>query len=118
MTEEKEKLSEFLKEQFKTHQENLLKLMDQKLNGLKSTSNTEEKPPKPPEKHAHTHHSAEVEFECTECKNLYDKKVIDGYKEKLKTLKEPVICEGCGEIVEKTEEECPTCKGTKASKIN
>jgi rubrerythrin len=34
-------------------------------------------------------------------------------KEKLKS-KDLVTCDGCGEIVEKTEESCPTCKGKRA----
>lgn len=34
-------------------------------------------------------------------------------KEKLKS-KELLTCDGCGEIVEKTSESCPTCHGTHA----
>lgn len=73
------------------------------------------------EKHEHTDHSANVEFDCPECQQLYDKKIgdtaIKKYKEELKEFKEPVICEGCGEIVEKETEECPTCHGTNAKRI-
>jgi uncharacterized protein with PIN domain len=77
------------------------------------------------EKHEHTampdsakgHKTIEEVADCPTCKQkLLDKYRPELYKEfaqKLKS-KELVTCEGCGEIVRKTEPECPTCHGTKA----
>lgn len=39
--------------------------------------------------------------------------ILKEVKEKLKS-KQLLTCDGCGEIVEKTVDECPTCKGTHA----
>jgi hypothetical protein len=66
-------------------------------------------------------HSANVEFECPDCQKAYDAEVvakarpniIQEMKEKFKK-KDLVICDGCGELVEKEADECPTCHGTRA----
>lgn len=55
--------------------------------------------------------------ECPTCRNQFKEKLkpelYKEFKEKLKS-KELLTCDGCGEIVEKTETECPTCHGTHA----
>jgi RNA polymerase subunit RPABC4/transcription elongation factor Spt4 len=38
-------------------------------------------------------------------------------REKNKSIKEPVVCVGCGEIVERNERNCPNCHGTKAEPV-
>jgi len=38
--------------------------------------------------------------------------------DRVKNLKKPVICEGCGSIVESTEPKCPSCSGTKTRKFS
>jgi RNA polymerase subunit RPABC4/transcription elongation factor Spt4 len=39
-------------------------------------------------------------------------------REKHKSMKKPVICEGCGEIVDKSDRECPSCHGTRAKQFS
>lgn len=80
---------------------------------LKSLSKVEPPAiPKPEHKH-----SANVEFDCPDCKKEYDGSVIKGYREKLKSMEHPTICKDCGEIVEEEEEECPTCHGKDARRV-
>lgn len=83
------------------------------------------------EHEAKRNHSSIEEIEaCPNCsekfrlKDYNDKKkaaleaelrpaILKEVKEKLKS-KQLLTCDGCGEIVEKTLDECPTCKGTHA----
>jgi DNA repair exonuclease SbcCD ATPase subunit len=39
-------------------------------------------------------------------------------REKVKSLKNPVICENCGDVIDREESSCPTCHGTKARKFS
>jgi RNA polymerase subunit RPABC4/transcription elongation factor Spt4 len=39
-------------------------------------------------------------------------------REKVKSLKNPVICENCGDVIDREEPSCPTCHGTKARKFS
>ncbi len=63
------------------------------------------------------HKTIEEVADCPTCKaKLIEKfrpEILKEVKEKLKS-KELVTCTDCGEIVEKTERECPTCHGTHA----
>lgn len=38
-------------------------------------------------------------------------------REKVKSMKQPVICRGCGEIVERAEPKCPTCGSREARRF-
>lgn len=109
---EPKKLEELL-QQIMNNQTSLEKKIENLENMEKQSQSTE--------KYIHSKHSPNVDFNCPECQALYDagvsKKAVEDYREKLKKLNEPVICSSCGEIVEKQEEECPTCHGTKAKKI-
>ena len=85
-----------------------------------------------PEHEAKRNHSTIEEIEsCPNCaekfklKEYNDKKkavleaelrqaILKAERERIKSLREPVRCDGCGEIVEKTEPECPSCHGTHA----
>jgi hypothetical protein len=113
MSEKKDPLQEIL-----TSINNRLGALEASKEKSSSTeSSTSSKPP-------HTH-SANVEFDCPECQKEYDKAVVEKarpdilqeYREKIKSLNEPVICENCGEVVEKETEECPTCHGRAARRI-
>lgn len=63
------------------------------------------------------HKTIDEVAECPTCKQkLLEKfrpEILKEVKEKLKS-KELVTCNDCGEILEKTREECPTCHGTHA----
>jgi Fe2+ or Zn2+ uptake regulation protein len=90
---------------------------------LKALENPKKEPSPSTEKpisfKPHTH-SANVEFDCPDCQKEYDSKVssaaIADYKKKLKDGA-LVICQDCGEIVDKEENECPTCHGKSARRL-
>lgn len=83
---------------------------------------------KPPDQHQATqgHKTIDEVADCPNCRpKLIEKFKPDiekelrpiiekELKEKHKSIKEPVVCDGCGEVVEKTEKECPSCHGRKA----
>lgn len=104
--------------------QNLLQEMNDRLAKLteqvKQNQSQKQEPSQSTEKHTHTKHSADVNFECPECEALYNAKVsakaIKEFKEKMKKG-EIVECEDCGELVEKETEECPTCHGRNARVI-
>lgn len=80
-----------------------------------------------PEKHDEPkgHKDLDEQLACPTCKGKMLEKlrpeiekdlrpaILKEVKEKLKS-KELVTCDGCGEIVGKEEENCPTCKGKHA----
>jgi len=61
-------------------------------------------------------------IDCPDCHKKINEKakvelepeILKSYREKVKSLKEPVICKDCGEIVEKREPKCTTCGNTEA----
>ena len=67
------------------------------------------------------HKTIDEVADCPNCRpRLIEKlrpEIEKELKEKHKSLKEPTICKGCGEIVEKTAEECPSCHGRKATEV-
>ena len=101
------------------------KYEDKVLNLLKKL--VEQATPKPPntESSEHVsmpdsakgHKTIDEVAECPTCKTKLIEKfrpeILKEVKEKLKS-KELVTCDGCGEIIEKTREDCPTCHGTHA----
>lgn len=105
------KLSEILQEKDKA-QDQIIQAQNLKIENLEkkleSLTTSTSKPP-------HTH-SGNVEFDCPECQQEYDKKVgakaVSDFKKQVKGMKRPTLCEGddCGEIYDAEEkEECPTC---------
>lgn len=92
----------------------------------------EQTKPKPPpvessEEHGKENKESAIEHidSCPTCRNQFKEKLrpeieqalrpalLKELKAKLKS-QELVTCSGCGEIVEKTVEECPSCHGRKA----
>ncbi len=63
------------------------------------------------------HKTIDEVADCPTCKaKLIEKfkpEILKEVKEKLKS-KELVTCDGCGEIIEKQREDCPSCHGTHA----
>lgn len=108
---EKKKMSEILQEQLASQQKEIASLKTQ-LEKLSTTST--------PEKYDHEH-SANVKFSCPDCQKAYDaevsKKVLADKRAKIKSMKNPQLCEDCGEIYDAEKEtgewndECPTCRG-------
>lgn len=82
-------------------------------------------PPKPADKEEKHEHKKETGLEhyvnCPDCHKQINeaasKELFPLFqkqeREKVKGMKLPVVCEGCGEIVEGTEPKCPNCGGTK-----
>ena len=113
MTEkEPKKASEILSQQI-TGVENLLKELKAQLS---KTSTPEHEHVAMPES-ARGHKTIDEVVDCPNCKPKllakFRPEILKEFKEKLKS-KEIVTCDGCGEFVEKTESECPSCHGHKA----
>lgn len=109
MSENKPKLSEFLKEQFKANNQALLDQVKKLIENSSSTSKSE--------KHEHTH-SANVQFDCPECQKNYDTQIINDFqkqkREKLKSSKDVEYCIDCGEVYDGEErDDCPNCGSSK-----
>ena len=113
MTEpEKQKLSDFLNQHLESLKKDTLLLIEERLKSISDLNKQEKHDDK------HTHTSKDV-FDCPECGNVYleeakkrvSPKIMKEFKEKLKN-KEFIKCDGCGEIVERTEEQCPDCGST------
>lgn len=66
---------------------------------------------------ARGHKTIDEVADCPNCKPKllakFRPELFKEFKEKIKS-KELVTCDGCGEIVEKSTEECPGCHGHKA----
>lgn len=94
-----------------------LTAMEKELQKLKKTTLTPEPEHVAMPESAKGHKTIEEVADCPTCKaKLIEKfrpEILKEVKEKLKS-KELVVCTDCGEIVEKTERECPTCHGTHA----
>ena len=111
---EQKKMSDILREEIDNLRKEVAEL---KKPAAQSTTSTELV-------NLHTHTPKEM-FDCPTCGDPYLKeaetrlrpKIEKDQREKIKSMKEPVICEDCGEVVEKTAEECPSCHGRKARKL-
>src|SRR3972149_9944313 len=116
---EPKKMSEILQEEVKSQRE-LISALELKMKILEGKSSTTSTPEQHEEKKSHGT-LKEIEA-CPTCSEKFKLKAyletkkalaLKEVKEKLKS-KELVTCDGCGEIVEKTVEECPSCHGRKA----
>jgi len=88
---------------------------------LKNETNVKEKPHEEPKKESAIEHYKACPT-CHESINAEARKelepdILKTQREKVKSMKKPVVCEGCGEIVEQSTNECPTCHGRKAHKF-
>lgn len=108
MTEKKDPLQEIL-----TAIDNRLK----KLESPPEHSHSTEKPTSSKPPHVH---SPNVAFDCPDCQKAYDEEVVAkatpqilaDRRAKIKSMKNPNLCEDCGEIFDGEEEDdCPTCHG-------
>lgn len=136
VTEEKKTKSQLLTDRM-NNLENLLTTLTTKINEnsaakagpdtllpsppVKAISQEASVPPPLPHKESAEEHYAN----CPDChkkinelaRKELEPEILKGYREKVKSIKDPVLCIGCGEIVGKSEKECPTCHGTKARTI-
>lgn len=77
------------------------------------------KPPEPPKIDVGKlgqHQTIEEVADCPTCKakliEKYRPEILKEQREKLKSMKHPVLCEDCGDVVDKEKErDCPTCHG-------
>jgi RNA polymerase subunit RPABC4/transcription elongation factor Spt4 len=90
---------------------------------LASPSQTQQEPKE-------SKHYSSIDELCPTCKTrLLDeakkilepdvsKKTAQTIREKVKSMKNPVVCKDCGEIVEKSDPACPNCSGKSARTFN
>ena len=52
-----------------------------------------------------------------EAKKELEPEIVKSMREKVKSMKEPTVCLGCGEIVERSEPKCPSCGNSKGKRL-
>ena len=79
-----------------------------------------------PSTHQHQHTTAPQHYDdCPTCHKAINEKakaeiapqIFKDLREKVKSMKKPVICVGCGEIVERENPKCTNCGSTEARKF-